>query len=133
MLRRRDVLLLLSLAVPLLAGTCAFSSGSGSTNVAVSTGGCAADAMVDGVCPLPPEGGEPAAAVLAAGAPGRSAAASSLPEPNLAEAAAASLAEAALAGSAVSSVPEPTAGLLFLMGAALVARRARAAAPNGAC
>lgn len=109
MLRRLDPLLLLVLAVPLVAGTCSFSSSSGDSKVVVSTGGCTPALEMAGQCERP----EGIAALEASGAASRERSRS---------AAALSVAEAT--PDSGSAVPEPTAGLLFSIGAALVALRA---------
>lgn len=110
MLCWRDPLLLLALVVPLVAGTCSFSSSSGDSKVVVSTGGCTPALEMAGECERP-------AGLVVSETAGTASQARSRSAPAL------SVAEATAAGD--PAVPEPTAGLLFSIGAALVALRAR--------
>lgn len=109
MSRRQNALLVLMLVAPLTGGTCSFSSSSGGSKIVVTTDDCTPEEERAGECETTPD---PPEATLA-GTSGRSDA----------SAWSTSMPETMGAIRPAPAVPEPSAALLFLIGAALVSAR----------
>jgi hypothetical protein len=106
LMRRLHVLALLILAVPLLAGTCFFSSSSGDTKVSVTVGDCDSQEHPE---PCTHDGEQMAASVRAH------------------ESMAFVVRRQMTPAAAVAAVPEPSSWLLFAVGVAVVFRCRQAA------
>ena len=102
------------LAFPFLltAGTCFFSSSSGDSSVVVITGDCTPELEMAGECERPAEIPMAEIARMESEAGGNASSAFAL-------------SERIASNHPEPAVPEPTAGLLFLIGTVAVARRIR--------